>query len=59
MTTGAPRDLPRLQRRTVRVLAAAQVLAGIGVASGIAVGALLAADLVGMVLKGGGISPFR
>ena len=34
-----------MQRRTVRVLAAAQVLAGIGVASGIAVGALLAADL--------------
>jgi MFS family permease len=44
-TTGAPGDLPRLQQRTVRVLAAAQVLAGIGVASGIAVGALLAADL--------------
>jgi MFS family permease len=33
------------QRRIVRVLAAAQVLGGIGVASGAAVGALLAADL--------------
>ena len=44
-TTGESGDLLRLQRRTVRVLAAAQVVAGIGVASGIAVGALLAADL--------------
>jgi MFS family permease len=44
-TTGAQSDLPRLQQRTVRVLASAQVLGGIGVASGIAVGALLAADL--------------
>jgi MFS family permease len=34
-----------LQRRTVRVLAAAQVLGGIGVATGAAVGVLLAADL--------------
>ena len=44
-TTSAPVDLQRTQQRTVRVLAAAQVLGGIGVASGIAVGALLAADL--------------
>ena len=44
-TTGKSGDLPRVQRRTVGVLAAAQVLAGVGVASGIAVGALLAADL--------------
>jgi MFS family permease len=33
------------QRRVVRALAAAQILGGIGVASGAAVGALLAADL--------------
>ncbi len=38
-------DLQQAQRRTVRVLAAAQVLGGIGVASGVAVGALLIADL--------------
>jgi MFS family permease len=34
-----------VQRRVVRVLAAAQILGGIGVAAGAAVGALLAADL--------------
>jgi len=51
-TTGAPLDLPRMQQRTVRVLAAAQVLGGIGVASGIAVGALLAADLSTVSLSG-------
>ena len=40
MTTG-------LQRRTVRVLAAAQVLTGVGVGAGIAAGSLLVADLTG------------
>ncbi|MDA0302627.1 MAG: MFS transporter, partial [Chloroflexi bacterium] len=45
MTTTSGTDLHRVQRRVVRVLAAAQVLGGVGVASGIAVGALLAADL--------------
>ncbi len=34
-----------VQRRTVRVLAAAQIFGGVGVATGAAVGALLAADL--------------
>ncbi|MGB3328734.1 MAG: MFS transporter [Thermomicrobiales bacterium] len=38
-------DRQVVQRRVVTVLAAAQVLGGIGVASGAAVGALLAADL--------------
>ena len=44
-TTGASFDLGRAQRRVVSVLAAAQVLGGIGVASGIAVGALLVAEV--------------
>jgi MFS family permease len=41
----ADTSLREVQRRVVRVLAAAQVLGGIGVAAGAAVGALLAADL--------------
>jgi MFS family permease len=45
MTTTRGTDVQRIQRRVVGVLAAAQVLGGVGVASGIAVGALLAADL--------------
>lgn len=45
MTTRPGTDVQRIQRRVVGVLAAAQVLGGVGVASGIAVGALLAADL--------------
>jgi MFS family permease len=36
-----------LQRRTVRVLAAAQVLTGVGVGAGVAAGSLLVADLTG------------
>ncbi len=35
-----------LQRRTVRVLVLSQVLGGVGLAAGVAVGALLAADLL-------------
>lgn len=38
-------DVQSVQRRVVRVLAAAQILGGIGTAAGAAVGALLAADL--------------
>lgn len=41
-----------LQKQIVRVLAAAQILGGIGVASGAAVGALLAADLATESLSG-------
>lgn len=40
-------DVPRTQRRTVATLAASQVLAGIGVATGIAVSALVASELSG------------
>lgn len=36
-----------LQRRTVRVLAAGQVLTGVGVGAGVAAGSLLVADLTG------------
>lgn len=45
-------DLEAAQRRTVRVLAAAQVLGGVGVASGIAVGALLVTELGSESLSG-------
>jgi MFS family permease len=37
----------RLQRRTVRVLAGAQVLSGVGVGAGIAAGSLLVAEITG------------
>jgi MFS family permease len=43
----APRDTAAIQRRTLRVLVAAQVLAGAGLAAGITVGALLAEDMAG------------
>jgi len=49
------RDLDQhadIQRRVVRVLAASQVLGGIGAAAGAAVGALLAADLATESLSG-------
>ena len=41
------RDVEALQRRTLRVLLAAQVLAGAGLAAGVTVGALLAEDMLG------------
>ncbi|MDQ4044377.1 MAG: MFS transporter [Chloroflexota bacterium] len=47
-----PSHIQETQKRIVRVLAAAQVLGGIGVASGAAVGALLAADLATDSLSG-------
>jgi MFS family permease len=40
-------DRARLQRRTLRVLAAAQLLSGAGLAAGIVVGALLAKEMTG------------
>lgn len=46
-------DLPRLQRRTLRVLAAAQVFGGIGFFLGVTVAALLARDLSGQEALGG------
>jgi MFS family permease len=45
-------DVERVQRRTVLVLAGAQVFGGVGVAAGIAVGALLAAELGSDSLSG-------
>lgn len=44
--TGA-RDVVALQRRTLRVLLASQVLAGAGLAAGVTVGALLAEEMLG------------
>jgi MFS family permease len=46
-------ELPRLQRRTVRVLVASQVLGGIGVGSGVAVVGLLAYELSGTAALSG------
>lgn len=46
-------DARLVQRRTLRVLTASQILGGVGVASGIAVGGLLAADLHGSATAAG------
>src|SRR5919107_6006911 len=40
-------DVDRLQRRTLEVLLGSQVLAGLGLAAGVTVGALLAEDMLG------------
>lgn len=42
-----PFDVAAVQRRTLRVLLASQVLAGAGLAAGVTVGALLAEDMLG------------
>ena len=49
-------DLSRIQRRTLRLLACTQVIGGVGVAIGIAVGALLAARVGGTGFSGLGQS---
>ncbi|MDQ1663287.1 MAG: hypothetical protein QOJ68_3267, partial [Blastococcus sp.] len=43
----------RVQQRTLRLLAASQVLGGIGVGSGIAVGGLIAEDVSGSTALSG------
>ena len=48
-----PDGTERLQRRTVGVLAAAQILGGLGVGSGVAVGALLVKQLSGSATVAG------
>ena len=45
--TGEAAEIARVQRRTVRVLAAGQVLGGIAFGATVSLGALLAADLSG------------
>lgn len=53
MAQAAPvRDIRQLQRRVVITLALAQILGGIGVAAGAAVGALLAVELAGEAFSG-------
>ncbi|MBK1782774.1 MFS transporter [Prauserella cavernicola] len=47
MSAVVPADRAAVQRRTVLVLSVAQVLGGLGVAVGIAVGGLIAADIAG------------
>ena len=48
----ADNDLAAVQRRTLRVLFATQIISGVGVGIGASVGALLAADLAGVGLSG-------
>ncbi|WP_051367552.1 MFS transporter [Hamadaea tsunoensis] len=45
-------DVARVQRRTVRVLVANEIVSGLGSAIGISVGALLTRDMVGTALSG-------
>ncbi len=45
-------DLAAVQRRTLRLLFATQIISGVGVAIGASVGALLAADLAGIGVSG-------
>jgi MFS family permease len=45
-------DIATIQRRTLRVLFATQIISGVGVAIGASVGALLAAELAGVGLSG-------
>jgi MFS family permease len=47
-----PADVAAIQRRTVRLLFLTQVVAGVGMAVGASVGALLAADIAGVGLSG-------
>ncbi|WP_373868425.1 MFS transporter [Micromonospora yangpuensis] len=55
-TTGLPPrvrpDVAGIQRRTLRLLFVTQIIGGIGVTIGVAVGALLAADLAGTAVAG-------
>jgi MFS family permease len=48
----ATTDLVAVQRRTLRLLFATQIISGVGVAIGSSVGALLAAELVGIGVSG-------
>ena len=52
----ADSHLAAIQRRTLRVLFATQIISGVGVGIGASVGALLAADLAGVGLSGLGPS---
>ncbi|MFC7479422.1 MFS transporter [Luedemannella flava] len=52
------RRLARVQRRTLGLLSATQIVGGVGVATGITVGALLAARLGGTAVSGFGQSAF-
>jgi MFS family permease len=45
-------DLAAVQRRTLRLLFSTQIIGGVGVAIGLSVGALLAADLAGVGVSG-------
>ncbi|MEH0931721.1 MFS transporter [Micromonospora sp. CPCC 205558] len=50
--TGARPDVTSIQRRTLRLLFTTQIIGGIGVTIGIAVGALLAARIAGTAVAG-------
>lgn len=52
VTPAAQRQTAHLQRRTIALLCATQIIGGVGVAIGISVGALLAADMGGPGIAG-------
>ncbi|WP_327022144.1 MFS transporter [Micromonospora sp. NBC_01739] len=51
-TASAPPDVVPIQRRTLRLLFSTQIIGGIGVTIGIAVGGLLAAEIAGTAVSG-------
>ncbi|GAA0381431.1 hypothetical protein GCM10009541_25000 [Micromonospora gifhornensis] len=51
-TASAPPDIGPIQRRTLRLLFSTQIIGGIGVTIGIAVGGLLAAEIAGTAVSG-------
>ncbi|AEB43561.1 MFS transporter [Micromonospora maris] len=51
-TAAAPPDIVPIQRRTLRLLFSTQIIGGIGVTIGIAVGGLLAAEIAGTAVSG-------
>ena len=54
--TTTPIDIAAVQRRTLRLLFATQIISGVGVAIGSSVGALLAAQLSGVTISGFALS---
>ncbi|MEV6690765.1 MFS transporter [Micromonospora sp. NPDC051196] len=51
-TAPAPPDVAPIQRRTLRLLFTTQIIGGVGVTIGIAVGGLLAAEIAGTAVSG-------
>jgi MFS family permease len=52
VAAAVPYDVAAVQRRTLRLLFSTQIIGGVGVAVGLSVGALLAADMAGVGVSG-------